>query len=217
MFKHLNRSLGVFATTYFLVATASAGVITLDFEGVGNQAQILDFYNGGVDSEGNSGVDYGVSFGANTLALKESDPQANFSGEPTAETAMFFLTGSAVLNYSAGFDTGFSFFYTTTTFSGSVSVWDGLDATGNLLGSIDIAALGVGPDPLNPFSNWEIGSLGFSGTAMSIDFGGTVNQVGYDNITFGSIDPNQVPEPTSIALLGLGLAGFCFSRKRKTA
>ena len=217
MFKHSKRLLGIFVITCFSVGAASAGVITLDFEGVGSRAQILDFYNGGTDSEGNSGVDYGVSFGANTLALEESDPAANFSGEPTAETIMFFLTGSAVLNYSAGFDTGFSFFYTTTVFSGSVSIWDGLDATGNLLGSINIAALGAGPDPLNPFSNWVIGSLGFSGIAMSIDFGGTVNQVGYDNITFGSTDPNQVPEPTSVALLGLGLAGFCFSRRRKTA
>lgn len=199
--------------------SAQAGVITLDFEGIGTQANILEFYNGGTDSQGNSGVNHEISFGQNTLGLKESDPNANFSGEPSAETIMFFLTGSAILNYDQGFDTGFSFYYTTVSFNGSVSVYDDVDATGNLLGSIDIASLGSGPDLSNPFSNWEVGSLGFSGIAKSIDFGGTVNQVGYDNITFGSVNPDiaSVPEPFSLALLSLGLAGLGFSRKKKNA
>ncbi len=74
---------------------------------------------------------------------------------------------------------------------------------------------GAGPDPLNPFSNWAIGALSFSGLARSIDFGGTVNQVGFDNITFGSTNPNRVPEPGTLALLGLGLAGVGLSRRRK--
>ncbi|MFK8051302.1 MAG: PEP-CTERM sorting domain-containing protein [Halioglobus sp.] len=201
-----------------ITGIVQATPITLDFEGIGSQASILEFYNGGTDSVGNSGTDYGVSFGSNTLALKESDPQANFSGEPSAETAMFFLTGSAVLDFAQGFDTGFSFYYSTTTFAGTVNVYDGLAATGNLLGSISINALGVGPDVLNPFSNWVIGSLGFTGIAKSIDFGGTVNQVGYDNVTFGSVNPNlpsrPVPSPGSLALLCLGLAGLGYSRKK---
>lgn len=199
-----------------LSLNASASIITLDFEGLGSRAAIQDFYNGGTDSDGNSGVNYGISFGGNSLALTESDPLANFSGAPTDETVMFFLTGSAVLNYAPGFDTGFSFYYSTVAFEGLVSVYDGLNATGNLLGSIDIAALGAGPDLLNPFSNWEIGSLPFLGTAKSIDFGGTVNQVGYDNITFGSVDPNilSVPAPGVLGLLGLGLVGMLFFRRR---
>jgi PEP-CTERM motif len=218
----------VFALRTTLVAaalgsalSAGAAVITLDFEGIGSQASINNFYNGGTDSQGNSGVNYGVAFGSNALGFRESDPAANFALPPSAETIMFFLTGTAVLNYAPGFDTGFSFWYTTTGFTGSVQVYDGLDATGNLLGSISLAALGAGPVPGDPFSNWAIGSLEFNGMARSVNFGGTVNQVGYDNITFGSTNPVTppvgVPEPGSLALVGIAMAALVAGVRRRKA
>jgi len=217
-FKSAVAAASLFAAV--LTPAQAADPIVLDFEGIGSQANINGFYNGGTDSLGNSGVDYGVQFGSNSLALTEQDPSANFSNEPSPNTIMFFLTGSAVLNYAPGFDTGFSFFFTTVSFAGSVNVYDGLNGTGNLLGSISLPALGAGPDAANVFSNWSIGSLSFAGTARSIDFGGTVNQVGYDNITFGSATPivPGIPEPSTYAMLALGLAGVGFvSRRRKNA
>ena len=197
----------------------AANPIVLDFEGIGSQSSINGFYNGGTDSSGHSGVNYGVQFGTNALALTEDDPSANFSGEPSKKTVMFFLTGTAILNYAPGFDTGFSFYFSTVGFTGTVKVYDGLNATGNLLGNINLAALGAGPDPANPFSNWVVGSLAFSGLAKSIDFGGTVNQVAYDNITFGSTVPvvPGIPEPSTYALMALGLAGIGFVARRRKA
>lgn len=191
----------------FGAITAQAALFTLDFEGVGNQVAILDFYNGGNDGAGNSGTNFGVRFGSNTLGIIDQDAggTGNFGNEPTPDTVMFFLTGSAVLNYAPGFVDGFSFYY-TTSLPASVKVYDGLDATGNLLGSNSLSRNidGCTGDPSGTFCNWDIGSLAFAGTAKSIDFGGTVNQVGFDNITFGSIDPNQgggnnAPEPASLA------------------
>lgn len=214
------KSLSAIALAAALVP-ASAAVVTLDFEGIGDQAQILDFYNGGTDSDGNSGTNYGVGFGSNALGIIDADAggSGNFANEPTPDTIMFFLTGSAVLNYGAGFMDGFSFWYTTTNFGGTVTVWDGLNATGTQLGTINLNALGSNcpGDPSGSFCNWEIGALAFAGTALSIDFGGTVNQVGFDNITFGSTDPNPVPEPLSLALVAVALAGAgVASRRRKS-
>lgn len=217
LLKH-SCALALLATS--ALTSAHAAPITLTFEGVGDLASINDFYNGGTDSKGNSGTDHGVQFGTNTLGVLEQNPQANFSGEPTPNTIMFFLSGSAVLNYAPGFDTGFSFYFTTVAFSGKVDVYSGLNKTGSLLGSITLPALGNGPDPLNPFSNWKVGSLAFAGTAKSIDFSGTVNQVGYDNITFGSTNPSgTVPEPGAYAMLGLflGMAPIIARVRRKQA
>lgn len=207
------------AGSLFHVGSAAASVIVLDFEGAGNGVSLNNFYNGGTDGAGNSGTNYGISFGPNTLSLIDGDAPGgtgNFANEPSPSTVMFFLTGTAVLNYAPGFTTGFSFFYSSST-AASVLVYDGLDATGNLLAQIDLTAQGFSNcsgDPSGAFCNWTPVGVSFAGTARSIDFGGTVDQTGYDNITFGSATPGKLPEPASLTLVGLGL-GALLSRRRK--
>ncbi len=163
----------------------------LDFEGLGNEDAILEFYNGGASSQGFTGPDYGMSFNENALTLIDEDDggTGSFGNEPSPSTILFFLNGDPILNVPAGFDTGFSFFYTSTKYDGSVSVYDGPDGTGNLLNSVSFSATGYGTgDPNGDYSNWAEVSVPFSGTAHSIVFSGVADQIGFDDITFGSVN-----------------------------
>ena len=191
-------------------ALCSADIIQLDFEGLDDQEAIDGFYNGGTSANGNSGVNYGVEFSDNTLSIIDDDAggSGNFGGEPSPDTVMFFLTGSeSVMNVAAGFETGFSFFYSAVNNPGSVSVWDGLDGTGTLLAMLDIPVTASdGGDPNGDFSPFFDIGVGFSGIAKSVSFAGVQNQIGFDNITFGSTTaslPTDVSSPATLGLFGL--------------
>jgi hypothetical protein len=217
--KTFKKLAAVTALAAVMAPAMAADVITLDFEGVGDLAAINEFYNGGTDSQGNSGTNYNVSFApGGALGVIDSDKGGSFNGNAfSGKTAMIFLDNAAILNYSAGFDTGFSFRYATPNTAGSVSVYSGLNLSGALLGTIELPINGPGGGPGGIYSNWSIGALGFAGTAKSIDFGGTANYIAYDDVTFGSITPG-IPEPSTYALMALGLAAVGFlARRRKAA
>ena len=212
-----RKTLGILGLGLGLMAApmvASAAVIVLDFEGVGNLNPVGNFYNGG------GGPNYGIAFSPDTLAIVDFDAggTGNIANEPSPDTVMFFLDSSnAILNFAAGFDTGFSFFYSSST-TASVNVYDGLGATGNVLGTLNLNAqfdTGCVGDPNGNFCNWTPVGVNFAGIAKSIDFGGTANQTAFDNITFGSATPGETPIPGTIALLGLGLDGLGWSSRKK--
>jgi hypothetical protein len=202
------------------VGTAQAATIVLNFEGVGNNAPVGNFYNGG------AGTNYGISFGTDALAIIDSDAPGgtgNFGGEPSPSTILFFLGGSAAtMNVAAGFDTGFSFFYSAIANPGIINVYDGLNSTGNLLATLTlpITPTNGAPDPTGAFSPFLPIGVTFSGIAKSVDFGGTANQIGFDDITLGSAiagGGQEVPEPFTIigTLIG-GTAAFRMKKNLKS-
>jgi len=180
----------------------SRSVIVLDFEGLGDNDAINNFYNGGTSGQGYSGVNYGIEFG-DALGLIDADNggSGNFANEPSPSTTMYFLNVSqAYMNVPAGFTTGFSFYYSSFS-TGSVSVYDGLNGTGNLLGSIDLGVNfnnNCSGDPTGVYCHWDPISVAFSGTAKSVVFGGNANYIIFDDVTIGSVTPggsgsSQIP------------------------
>ena len=199
-----------------LVPGIAAAMVVLDFEGIGDSNPVGNFYN----DYDRPGTNYGVQF-SNATAIVDSDARGGtgpFANEPSPDTVMVFVDSNhAIVDYAAGFSTGFSFFYSSSA-AATVTVWDGLGGTGTQLGTLNLAPLtfdNCSGDPTGAFCNWAALGLAFSGTAKSIDFGGAANSTGFDNITFGSITPG-IPEPSTYAMLALGLAGIGFaSRSRK--
>ena len=183
---------------------------TLTFEGLADFEAVNQFYNGGTGGNGSGpGTNYGVSFSATARALVDSDAggSGNFGGEPSADTIMFFTSGeSATLNVPAGFTTGFSFYYASPSYAGVVRVYDGPNATGNVLATINLPLTpsNGAPDPTGTFSPFLPYGVSFSGTARSVDFGGTVNQIGFDNITLGASSP---VDPGNITCASEGYTG----------
>ena len=112
--------------------------------------------------------------------------------------------GTVFMNVAAGVDDALSFYYSSpNTIAGGVKAYAGLNGTGTLLGSFDIAANHAGD-----YVNWTNVTFNYIGTAQSFDFTASDSFLGFDNIA-------AVPEPETYALMLAGLSMIGFSARRK--
>ena len=185
-----------------------ASAQSLNFAGLNGDAQelILDYYNGGTGSLGSGpGTNYGISFSNNAIACSvQPAGSCNSAALPTGGNLLFFLSGSAsTMNVAGGFDTGFSFYYSAVNNPAFINVWSGLNGTGTLLATLNLPVTPSTPgDPAcfgAGFCPYVAAGVAFSGTAMSVDFGGSADQVAFAAITINSVTPGGVPEPAAWA------------------
>ena len=179
------------------LCTAQSSIVTLDFEGLQGTEPILNFYNGGLGGKSSGpGPNYGITFGADSLTLisQAQGGSGNFDLNPSGKSVVFFNSGSGVvMNVTAGFSTGFSFYYAAAFSAGTVTVYDGANATGGVLATLALPVTGAKCNGSQyDFSCWSAKGVAFTGTAKSVSFAGAVNQIGFDNITLGASTPNNL-------------------------
>lgn len=196
------------------VAPASAALVALDFDGPTSFASIAQYYAGGTDGAGVSGPDFGVTFGGDALAFQNDELGPYFSNAPTPLGVMAPVGASAAMNVAAGFSGEISFAYSSTA-AAEVRVWSGLDGTGALLHTFNLASNAQSNGCSDsPFCNWNFTSIviGSGAVAKSITFGDAAALAAFDNVTV-----TAVPEPGTTALMALGLAGLggLVARRRK--
>ena len=202
------------ATLALIAAAVPALAVqtTIDFEGTQSFASISEFYNGGTDSAGASGTNYGVSFTASATSLSNDALNNYFSNAPTPGAVMFSPDSTAFLNFGFGFWKSVSLYYSSDVSAlNSINIYSGLNGTGAILGSFSLDMNAQSGCSDTAYCNFEKTSVLFSGTGKSIGFGGNAGHVAFDNVTI-----TPVPEPTTYALLALGLAGIGLIARRRS-
>ena len=198
------------------IAARAGTTVTLTFEGLQDGEEVVNYYNGGFGSDGSGpGPNYGVTFGSAALAsIAEADGgTGNFALNPSGITTVFFLSGGGlIMNVAGGFTGGFSFYFASGGSTGSVTVYDGPNGTGNVLATVQLPATGDNCDNSQyTFSCWQTSGITFTGTAQSVNFAGVANQIGFDNITLGSNMPNAGVIITTPSLAS-GAVGVAYSQ-----
>jgi PEP-CTERM motif len=190
--------------------SARGDLVLLPFDGLKHGEEVLQYYAGGAGSLGSGpGPNYGISFTSTAVVLLHG----NYSGEPTPPAIMFlgifdqpegipFV--STTMDVTPGFQGPLLFYYAALDAPGKVDVYSGLDGTGALLASQDLA---VTSQTTGLFVSDQ---LSFSGTAHSVVFTGSNQQLAVDQLTL-----SIVPEPSTLWLAALGGSLILLRRGRR--
>ena len=172
-------------------SSATVGTSTANYSGSFSNFTLTSVANGD-----KSGIATGTIAGADNISIPSSFTGQNFYGWGNSNggagptTTFTFTSGITAFGFD-WFNTDMSDRYSVTVNSQSTVVFN--YASSGFFGVIDTA--------------------GFtSATIQTANYGGYLSTMGLDNVLTSN---NSVPEPTSAALIALGLAGLGMRRRQK--
>jgi hypothetical protein len=156
----------------------------LSFEGVGHLNPVGGFYGA-----------EGVQFSENALALLSATGLremgvregvgGNFETAPSGETAVSYNQGDRLLlTVQEGFTSQLSFAYASPFQEHQVTVFSGLEGTGEVLARLSLAQTPAGEFP-RAYDVFETVTLPFAGVARSLSIGSVANKILLDDIVLG--------------------------------
>jgi hypothetical protein len=159
------------AASGFVAAAPAGTTVLLDFEGVGDNQPVLNYYYDG--GRGGFAQNYGIVFGSNAYSVVDGDVGGgpyNLTNVPSPSTALFMPTfggeSQAYFTVLGGF-AGLSFQYDSVA-ALNVTLYAGPDRTGTVLGTFPFPAAGTCPQG---FCTWKSFTVPpFSGVARSAGF-----------------------------------------------
>lgn len=224
---HTLKLASALAAGLLSMASASAATVNLDFSGTGQLAPIGNYYIGGTDGAGNVGVDHNTVFTQSVLALTNGDGLGSgtggtyFTGAPTTNVAFVNAsdlelvanggTGS-FMNVSNGFDTSLTLTYSSISAPTVLNIFSGLNGTGTLLATLNLANNSDGCGTGSPFCVWTTATQSFSGIAESVQLDSNAGNFAFTNVQF-----NAVPLPASGLLMAFAVAGLSLVGVRRRA
>jgi hypothetical protein len=201
-------ALAVMATAPLLAV--AAGPVLVNFEKAWDFANgdVNGYYGGGSAADGTHGTNLGVSF-VNVSGLSNDASFTYYSGAPTPLGVAYGHDDHSYMNMIEWAIGSFSFIYSSpVAVTGAVKAYSGLNGTGTLLGSLNLAA----NDATTAYDTWSLATFAFTGSARSFDFtgAGTDSAVAFDNIAVTAI-----PEPSTVLLMLVGGAAVLRTATRR--
>lgn len=220
--RALRRLLVLFAFVGLTLPAAASGVLLpttdlrVDFDDVplmSIQTELLDFYDGGANGNGDVGPSLGLVFteGAYAFAAPGFDmpsgTQGLFLGAPMSNPgASGVMTWGMGLRRGFNDSVGFAYFVSQEVEVRVYSQYDPLDPAAGLLGSMLLSPTVCASD----IDCWRVASISFAGLAHVMTFTGAPGTSIYDSFYFA--DVVAIPEPASTVLMALGIALFVLGR-----
>ena len=138
------------------------------------------------------------------------------NGSDTAPTAVASGTGAGTAVYNQGFEQGPS----DVTLAGGLSPYDVMGLGGNVMDWVETSVIPANSNvsfPRGTFGGfWNVNASFMSSSVQYYDLANSKSStLGFRVASLSSSVPPAVPEPTSMAIFGLGALGMAYRARRK--